>query len=58
MRIQFLQDYKGRETAMIEYLRGDVVLFSFIQGKELIRLGVAVEYKPAKKEKVKDGKNS
>jgi hypothetical protein len=62
MKIIFLQDYNGRETAMQEHKRGAVVELDFIRAMELIRLGVADEYieqeKPVKKAKVKDGENA
>lgn len=43
MRIKFLSDYLGRETAMKEYKVGDVDDFGVAQALELIRLGVGEE---------------
>ncbi|MCR4308374.1 MAG: hypothetical protein NUV80_07535 [Candidatus Berkelbacteria bacterium] len=43
MKIKFLVDYIGRETAMKQYDKGDVDELSPAQALELIRLGVAEE---------------
>jgi hypothetical protein len=45
MKIQFISDYIGRETAMKQYRKGDVDVFPVAQALELIRLGVADEIK-------------
>lgn len=64
MNIKFLQDYSGRETAMVQFHEGDIVDMSFPQASELVRLGVAeavedFEDKPApvKIKKVKHDTN-
>lgn len=41
MKIKFLTDHIGRETAMKLYFKGDAGEFAFAQAQELIRLGVA-----------------
>lgn len=43
MKLMFLSDYLGRETAMKQYRNGDVADFSTAQALELIRLEVAEE---------------
>lgn len=56
MKIKFLVDYIGRETAMREHKQGEILELDFPQASELIRLGVVAEYteqaeKPKKKAK-------
>jgi hypothetical protein len=43
MKLKFLFDYLGRETAMKQYRKGDTDDFSTAQALELIRLEVAEE---------------
>ena len=43
MKLKFLIDYVGRETAMAEYKAGDVDDIPQAQAMELVRLGVAEE---------------
>ncbi len=58
MKIKFLQDYVGRETAMKEHKKGDIIEIQFPTAAELIRLGVACgvveETQKPEKKKVKD----
>ena len=57
MKIKFLTDYAGRETAMREHVRGAVVDTPTAQALELIRLGVAIEYTAPKGKEAKHDKN-
>lgn len=43
MKIRFLQDYQGRETAMAARYAGDVADMSVEAALALIHLGIAVE---------------
>jgi len=43
MKIKFLNDYLGRETAMKQYKAGDIDDLDFAQAQELIRLGIVTE---------------
>ena len=43
MKLKFLTDHTGRETAMKEYKAGAVAEIPTAQALELIRLGVAAE---------------
>jgi len=56
MKIMFIEDYKGRETAMRQYRADDIEFISKAQALALIKLGVAVEEIPKKtvKKAVKD----
>ena len=74
MKIKFLVEYIGRETAMRTYIEGDEADISPAQALELIGLGVAEavenkvfgalpEFHPtqervSKPKKVRDGKNT
>jgi len=74
MRVKFMVEYVGRETAMKIYLKGDEADISPAQALELIGLGVAgavenevfgtlPEFHPTKErvskpKKVRDGKDS
>ena len=62
MRVKFMVEYVGRETAMKIYLKGDEADISPAQALELIGLGVAeavIEDKPEPiKKQVKHGKNT
>jgi len=44
MKIKFLVDCIGRETAMVEYKAGDIADFPTAQALELIRIGHAEEF--------------
>lgn len=59
MKIVFIQDYIGRETAMQEKKKGDELDCSVAIGLALIELGVAEEKvieieKPKKQRKIKE----
>lgn len=59
MKIIFLSDYKGRETAMQEYKAGSVLELDHQAALDLIRLGIAQEQHeeqpaPKKPRKVKE----
>ena len=43
MLIEFTQDYCGRETAMLEYKKGEQIAAPFAQAVELVNLGIAKE---------------
>jgi hypothetical protein len=43
MKLYFKKDYRGRETAMREYIAGQTDDFGVAQALELIKLGVAEE---------------
>ena len=54
MRLIFLTDFLGRETAMKQYHKDDVADIAFAQAQELVRMGVCREYtdaQPVKKSK-------
>lgn len=55
MKIKFLQDYVGRETAMKEVKKDDVLELDHQPAIELIHFGIAEEV-GAVKEVVKDAK--
>lgn len=60
MKVIFLQDYAGRETAMQEHKKGEVVEMDFIFAMELLRHGIVDEAqdKPVKKAKVTNDENA
>lgn len=62
MKIKFLVNYSGRETAMIEYKKGVIINLPFAQAIELVKLEIACGYeevkeKPIKREKVRYDKS-
>ena len=60
MKIKFLHDYAGRETAMTRYFKGDILEIDHQPALELIQNKIAIEYveKPKVKKEVTDGENS